>query len=108
MSEQRLKTLLQFFDEDPNDPFNLYGLALEYSKTDVSKSDEWFTRLLRDFPDYIPAYYHAAKIKIQLKQPEAALHIYQAGIEKANRHNEKKAGQELRAAFDELMFDLES
>ena len=107
MSEQRLKTLIKFYEEEPNDPFNLYGLALEYQKTDLNKSDELFARLLKDFPQYVPSYYHAAKLKVELKQSEAALIIYKKGIEIAKQQNEKKAGQELRSAYDELMFEME-
>jgi tetratricopeptide (TPR) repeat protein len=107
MSEQRLKTLIQFCEEEPNDPFNLYGLALEYQKTDLKKSDELFDKLLKDFPQYVPSYYHAAKLKVDLKQLEAALIIYKKGIEVAKQQNERKAEQELRSAYDELKFDLE-
>ena len=107
MSEQRLKMLIQFYEEDPEDPFNLYGLALEYQKTDRNKSDELFTKLLTDFPQYVPSYYHAAKLKVELKQPEVALSIYRKGIEIAKQQDEKKAGQELRSAFDELVFEME-
>lgn len=107
MSEQRLKTLIKFYEEDPNDPFNLYGLALEYQKIDLIKSDSLFEKLLKDFPQYVPSYYHAAKLKVELKQPEAALVIYQKGIEVAKQQNEKKAEQELRSAYDELLFEME-
>lgn len=107
MSEQRLKTLIQFYEEDPDDPFNLYGLALEYQKIDLSKSDALFSKLLEDFPEYVPSYYHAAKLKVELKQPEAALAIYRKGIEVAKQQDERKAGQELRSAYDELIFELE-
>lgn len=107
MSEQRLKTLIQFYEEDPNDPFNLYGLALEYQKTDLNKSDELFAKLLSDFPQYVPTYYHAAKLKVELKQAEAALTIYQKGIEIAKQQNEKKAEQELRSAYEELKFEFD-
>lgn len=107
MSEQRLKTLLKFYEEDPSDPFNLYGLALEYQKTDRQKSDELFSKLLIDFPEYVPSYYHAAKLKVELKQVEAALSIYKKGIDVAKQQNERKAEQELRSAYDELMFELE-
>jgi tetratricopeptide (TPR) repeat protein len=107
MSEQRLQTLLKFYEEDPGDPFNLYGLALEYQKTDLNKSDVLFAKLLQYFPQYVPSYYHAAKLKIELKQPEAALTIYKKGIEVAKQQNEKKAEQELRSAYDELMFEME-
>ena len=101
MSETRLKMLLKFYEEDPNDPFNLYGLALAYTKTDPAASDGFFARLLKDFPQYVPSYYHAAKLKVELKQEQAALAIYQKGIEIAKAQNEKKAELELRSAYDE-------
>lgn len=107
MSEQRLNTLIQFYEEDPNDPFNLYGLALEYQKTDLNKSDALFGKLLKDFPQYVPSYYHAAKLKVDLKQSEVALVIYKKGMEIAKQQNEKKAEQELRSAYDELMFEMD-
>ena len=36
---KRLEGLLEFYKKDPNDPFILYGLALEYkSDQSISKS----------------------------------------------------------------------
>lgn len=107
MSEQRLKTLIKFYEDDPRDPFNVYALALEYQKTDLAKSDALFAELINGFPDYVPSYYHAARVKVELNQPEAALEIYQKGIEIARQQNERKAEQELRSAYDELMFNLQ-
>ncbi|HMV09836.1 MAG TPA: tetratricopeptide repeat protein [Cyclobacteriaceae bacterium] len=107
MSEQRLKTLIKFYEEDPYHPFNLYALALEYQKTDLNKSDELFNKLLHDFPEYVPSYYHAARVKVELDQREAALLVYQKGLQVARQQNERKAEQELRSAYDELMFDLQ-
>lgn len=106
MSEQRLKTLIQFYEEDRNDPFNLYALALEYQNIDLKKSDELFSKLLKDFPHYIPTYYHAGKLKVELNQSETALAIYKKGMEVAIQQNEKKAGQELRSAYNELLFEM--
>jgi tetratricopeptide (TPR) repeat protein len=107
MSESRLELLQKFYTEDPTDPFNLYGLALEFQKTSVLKSDELFATLLKDFPKYIPAYYHAAKLKAALKQYDVALEIYQKGIIVAREQNERKALQELQSAYNELVFELE-
>lgn len=107
MSKNRLQTLITFYEEEPSDPFNLYALALEYRKHDLHKSNELFDKLLTDFPQYVPSYYHAAQLKTELKQTEAALEIYQKGMTIARQQNEKKAEQELRSALNELMFDLE-
>ncbi len=108
MSESRLELLQQYYAEDPTDPFNLYALALEYQKTDLTKSCELFDKLLTDFPEYLPTYYHAAKLKTELNQHEAALGIYKKGIDIARDQNERKALQELQSAYNELLFDLDN
>lgn len=107
MAETRLQQLLQFYKDDPNDPFSLYGLALEYQKTDVKESERLFDMLLNTFPDYLPTYYHAAKLKSSLKKNDDAITIYRSGIFLAKKLNEQKATQELESAYNELMFELE-
>jgi tetratricopeptide (TPR) repeat protein len=107
MAETRLEQLIKFFEEDPNDAFNIYGLALEYLKSDVNKSEELFNRLLTGFPDYLPSYYHAAKLKTTLHRNDEALLIYQKGIEVAARLNQIKTKQELQSAYNELLFEME-
>ncbi len=107
MPATRLEQLLRFYKEDPNDPFSLYGLALEYQKSDVNESVQYFDQLLTNFPDYLPAYYHAAKLKASLGKNENALKIYKLGIDLAKSLNERKAQQELQSAYDELVFEME-
>lgn len=107
MAETRLEQLLRFYREDPSDPFSIYGLALEYQKTDVKESERLFEQLLSKFPDYLPAYYHAAKQKSTLGLTEKALEIYQQGIALAKKLNERKTAQELQSAYDELVFETE-
>ena len=48
MSNARQEQLLQFHNQDPTDPFILYGLALEYQKSDNKKAEELFDKLLTD------------------------------------------------------------
>lgn len=106
MEETRLQQLIRFYEEDPKDAFNVYGLALEYYKSDVQKSEELFEKLLTDFPDYLPAYYHAAKLKEELNANEIALTIYTKGMDLAKKLKDTKTLQELKSAYDELMFEL--
>lgn len=103
MADTRLAQLLRFYEEDPDDAFNIYGLALEYLKSDVNKSEELFNLLLHNFPNYLPAYYHAAKLKTALQKTEEALSIYKKGMELAVTLNERKALGELRAAYEEMV-----
>lgn len=107
MNQNRLEQLIKFHEEDPNDPFLLYGLALEYQKSDVKKSEELFDTLLTGFPDYLPSYYHAAKLKAALGKGELALTIFKSGIALARKQNDMTTARELQSAYDELMFELE-
>lgn len=106
MAETRLEQLIKFYEEDPTDPFNIYGLALEYYKTDVRESEEFFNKLLTNFPDYLPTYYHAGKLKEEVNENEVALTIYAKGMDLAKKMNDQKTLQELKSAYDELMFEL--
>jgi hypothetical protein len=101
----RLDQLLEFYKEDPTDPFNIYGLALEYLKTDITKSRELFDLLLDKHADYIPAYYHAAKLYAELNERPRAIQIYEHGIERAKRLKDPKAARELQSAYEELIFE---
>jgi len=107
MNQNRLEQLIKFREEDPSDPFPLYGLALEYQKSDVKKSEELFDILLTGFPDYLPSYYHAAKLKATLGKKELALTIFKTGMVLAKNKNDTATARELQSAFDELMFEME-
>ena len=104
MSNDRLIQLRKFYEEDPNDPFNIYGLALEYLKHDVNQSKQLFDLLLTDHAEYLPTYFHAAKLYQDLNELARAASIYEKGIALAQRLNEPKARRELQTAYDELMF----
>lgn len=104
MNSIRIKQLQQFQQDDPLDPFPVYGLALEYLKTDINKSEEYFNELLQRFPDYLPTYYHAAKLKAELVKTEEAIKIYEQGIELAKRIGDTATLRELKSAYEELTF----
>jgi hypothetical protein len=105
MTTDRLAQLQRFYDEDPDDPFNIYGLALEYLKFDEQRSSELFAILLEKFPNYTATYYHAGKLAEKKGDVTIALQIYEAGMERCRDLGEVKALRELRAAHDELAMD---
>jgi tetratricopeptide (TPR) repeat protein len=105
MSRARLDQLLLYYKEDPNDPFNLYALALEYQKSDLHKAREYFDLLLTKHEDYIPTYYHAAKVYQDLNEKAKAIEVYEKGIVQAKKQVNMKAARELQSAYDELMFE---
>jgi tetratricopeptide (TPR) repeat protein len=100
----RLDTLLQFYEDDPNDPFNIYALAIEYQKSDPAKAIHYFNILLTSHEGYVPTYYHAAKLFQETGDVEKAIIVYEKGIAVAKSQNEMKAARELKSAYDELMF----
>ncbi len=94
-----LATLEQFYQEDPMDPFNIYGLALEYSKTDLPKAKLFFENLLQNHPEYIATYYHAAALYCQLNEFDLAENTYKKGISIAEKLGKNHAMIELKRAF---------
>lgn len=105
MPTQRIEQLQRFHDEDPDDPFNIYALALEYMKIDVSKATAFFDKLLTSHKEYLPTYYHAAKFFQDCGMTGKATEIFERGIALANKLNDQKARRELKSAYDEMLFE---
>ncbi len=102
MNSERIKMLEQFVAEDPTDPFNHYALALELAKSDKLKAKEIFDELIRSNSNYVPAYYQAALLYIELSLNEEVIKIIENGIVQAKKQNNQKAANELRSLLDEL------
>jgi len=107
MNAERLTQLKKYLEENPQDPFSIYALALEYQKTDLKQAQEYFETLLKDHSDYTPTYYQAAKLYQALEKFSRAKEIYLKGIEVCQKAGETKAVQELRNAYQELLWEEE-
>jgi len=107
MENALLKNLLSFYEEDPNDPFNVYALALEYSKSDTVKATGFFEVLLTEHPFYLPTYYHAAAFFTMLENFGKAEEIYVKGIALALNQNNTRTHQELLRAYRSFLDELE-
>jgi Tfp pilus assembly protein PilF len=105
MENSRLSQLIQFYQDEPTDPFNIYALAIEYLKTDSRLAKSHFEILLKEHANYLPTYYHAAKLYQDLSLREMAIRVYEKGIDVAKAQKEMKALRELQSAYDELMFE---
>ncbi|MFC0183620.1 hypothetical protein SAMN04515674_11738 [Pseudarcicella hirudinis] len=106
MNNDRLSHLLAFFEEDPDDPFNIYALATEYLKSDLTKSRVLFENLLQNHPDYLATYYHAAQLYFDLEEMELAKTTYLKGIETATIQKKDKALKELKGAYQLFLDEL--
>ncbi|MCK5368273.1 MAG: tetratricopeptide repeat protein [Cyclobacteriaceae bacterium] len=105
MNHSRLNQLLEFYKEDPNDPFNIYALATEYKSIDPEKALTYFELLIENHPDYVATYYHLAHLYLELEKDEEAKITFENGIEKATINNEDLMLRELKSAYDEFMMD---
>jgi tetratricopeptide (TPR) repeat protein len=108
MTFSRLDQLLGFLKDDPNDPFTIYAIALEYSKSDEKKALEYFDKLLSEHPTYVATYYHAGKLLEKLGNKEEAEKVYKKGIEVSRSERKMHALSELQSAYNQLLdFDEE-
>jgi len=104
-NSSRIELLLQFVKEEPDNPFNLYALALEYQNTDLKVAAGYFDDLLDKHPDYLPSYYHAAALFADLEEIEKANQIYIKGIAIAESQNNQHALRELKNAHQNFLFE---
>lgn len=104
---RRIHQLLEFLEEEPENPFNLYALALEYQKHDPEKVAYYFDLLLQNHKNYLPTYYHAADFFALQNEIAKAKAIYEEGIRLATQQNDNHALRELQNAYLNFQFEYE-
>ncbi len=100
----RIGKLKEFLQTDPNDSFSKHALALEYSKL----GDEVTARrLLEEVLEYdaaaIGSYYQLGKLLERTGEQALALSWYEKGMVAARAAGERRAYNELQAAYDDLV-----
>ena len=99
----RLDALLNLYTKDPNDPFLLYGIALEYmSAKNYSEAEKYFKTLLQQDPEYVPAYMQFARLKENQNEVDGAKNLYLQGIKVAKETGDYHAAKEMEEFLDEL------
>ena len=107
MNEARITLLKKYIEEDPNDPFNYYAIATEMVGQKPEMAKEYFELLLRQHPDYLPTYYHAAQLWADEEEYERAEEIYKKGIALATEQENHKTLRELNTAYQNLLFEMD-
>ena len=109
MQAERLKILLSLREEEPEEPFHWYALAMEYLRTDQQEAFVLLQEAVQRFPAYLPSYYQLASIQLATENYLEAKLTAEAGIRLALELNNEKAQKELKALLqqilDEMMFD---
>jgi|SRR5579859_5515641 len=99
----RLEKLKEFLLVNPHDPFVLHAMALEYVKTgdEVIARRLWEEILERD-PAYVGSYYHLGRLLERTGETALALQWYEKGMAAAKAAGERRAYNELQAAYEDL------
>ena len=99
----RMRQLQQMLQRQPDDPFLLYGVAMEHKKGgDAAGALEYLRRVTNKDPNYCYAYYQRGLVHESQGDTEAARKAYQEGIEAADRAADAHARGELEAALEML------
>jgi len=96
----RMQQLLRMLEGAPGDAFLLYGIALEYKKTnDIDNAIEYLDRALRADPGYCYAYFQKGQVLESRGNLEAARRVYREGVDAATRKGDEHARSEIEGAL---------
>jgi predicted Zn-dependent protease len=99
----RVASLKQILEDNPENAFARYGLALEYSRAgDVTAALAEFKSLLAKQPDYVPAYQMAGQMLASADRVEEACDYLQKGIAVAQRLGNAHARSEMETLLEEI------
>lgn len=101
----RIQLLRQFTEEEPENPFNWYALAIEFRETDPEEAQILFAKLLANHTSYLATYFPAAHLYAEMDEIDQAKVIFEKGIFLAREQKNIKALQELQNAYQNFLFE---
>lgn len=104
MSEiSRLDQLLEMVEQEPDDDFCRYGLALEYRKLErYEEALQHFIELKKRHPDYAVAYFMAGQMLTDLDRLDEARQWLREGILAAERIGDGHAQVEMIEYLEDI------
>lgn len=101
MHRNRLQKLLEFIENEPNDPFLKYALATEYLRlNEAATALKYYEDLVTNHPAYVGTYYHFGKLLEALNRKDDAVKVYQSGMIAAREAKDNHAFSELQAVYN--------
>ena len=100
----RIDILKGFLNDNPNDSFSRYALALEFVK--LGQNDEAlreFEAVRRSDPDYVATYYQLGQLYQKLGQKHEAEKTFRTGITVAAKAGDEHTRSELETALEGLL-----
>ena len=98
-----MRQLQQMLQRQPDDPFLLYGVAMEHKKAgDAGAALEYLQQVTAKDPNYCYAYYQRGMVHESQGDTEAARAAYREGIQASERAGDAHAKSEIEAAMEML------
>jgi predicted Zn-dependent protease len=102
----RIDVIKKIVEQQPNDPFPRYGLAMEYKNAGMAEeAHATFTELTTRWPDYVAAYLMHGNLLAAMHKLDDARGVYEKGIAAARRKGDGHALSELESALHNLPHD---
>ena len=102
-SKTRRQKLEELLEQNPNDAFTRYGIALELLREgDIAGAEAHFKALLEANPDYVPGYQMYAQTLAQHDRAEEAKALLNQGIAAASRQGNQHARSEMEGLLSQL------
>lgn len=99
----RVSMLKEILEQNPDDAFARYGLALEFSNAgETALAMAEFEKLLAKHPDYTAGYFMAAQTLAKDERIDDAKKMLGSGISSAKRTGNTHAQSEMQAMLDGL------
>ncbi|MSO23351.1 MAG: hypothetical protein EXQ58_08890 [Acidobacteria bacterium] len=99
----RLERLKLLVEENPQDRFARYGLAMELANQGhLEEAVVVFQALVSFDPDYVASYFQAGQTLEKLNRVEEARALYRKGMEVATRRSDMRTRSELESALNLL------
>jgi len=102
----RIDILTGFLQQDPNDSFSRYALALEYVKSGQSgDARREFETVMEKDPEYVATYYQLGQLYRTLGLKHEAEKTYRTGISVASVAGDAHTQSELEGALESLLME---
>ena len=100
----RIEILKGFLDENPNDSFSRYALALEYVKLGQhEEAVQQFETVKKNDPDYVATYFQLGQLYQKLGRQHEAEKTLRTGITVAAKAGDEHTKSELEGALEALL-----
>ena len=100
----RIEILKGFLNDNPNDSFSRYALALEYAKLGQNEDAlREFETVRTNDPQYVATYYQLGQLYQKLGKTHDAERTFRTGITVAAKAGDEHTRSELEAALEGLL-----